>query len=275
MNAGEKTVTAVVLAGGEAGDAMAKDLAVEAKALLPIGPWPMGAYVLAALRAAPEVTDIVYVGPVDVRFAGMYDVAVPSGERITDSFALGLGAAMGRARNDRFLVVTADIPFIDGGVISRFLQAAPEGADLVYAVVREEAARARFPFQQRTYVRLRGGRLTGGNVVLLSPAVVPKLLSVLDKVFRARKNPVSLAAMLGIDVLLGLLFGRANLPMLEHRASTILGADARALVSDDAELAADVDRPAHMPGGLTDRLPTLSEPGVPGGASGMAEGGSS
>ena len=272
MSAGAGTVTAVVLAGGESNDALAKNLAVEAKALLPIGPWPMGAYVLAALRAAPKVSDIVYVGPVDVRLAGMYDVAVPSGARITDSFALGLGAAMGRARSDRFLVVTADIPFVDGDVISRFIDAAPE-ADLVYAVVREEAARARFPFQQRTYVRLRGGRLTGGNVVMLSRAAVPKVLVVLDKLFRARKNPASLAAMLGLDVLLGLLLGRANISMLERRASTILGADARALVSDDAELAADVDRPEHMPGGLTDRLPTLSEYHVPSEPSAVVDGG--
>lgn len=275
MNAGEPTVTAVVLAGGEASDVLAKDLAVEAKALLPIGPWPMGAYVLAALRAAPAVGDIVYVGPVDVGFAGMYDVDVPSGARITDSLALGLGAAMGRAaRSDRFLVVTADIPFVDGEVISRFLESAPE-ADLVYAVVREEAARARFPFQKRTYVRLQGGRLTGGNVVLLSRAVVPKLLSVLDRVFRARKNPASLAAILGLDVLFGLLLGRAKLSTLERRASKILGAEARALVSDDAELAADVDRPAHMPGGLTDRLPTLSEPRVRSESPVMADGGTS
>lgn len=272
MNVGEATVTAVVLAGGEASDALAKDLAVEAKALLPIGPWPMGAYVLAALRAAPAIADIVYVGPVDARFAGMYDVAVPSGARITDSFALGLGAAMGRARGEKFLVITADIPFVDGDIISRFLGSAPD-ADLVYAIVPEEAARARFPYQERTYVRLQGGRFTGGNVVLLSAAVVPKLLAVLERLFRARKNPASLASILGVDVLLRLLLGTAKLPMLEGRASAILGAEARALVSDDAELAADVDRPAHMPGGLTERLPVLSMPGVASGSAALAEGG--
>lgn len=265
-------VTAVVLAGGEPDDRLAAQNGVEAKALLPIGAHPMGAYVLAALRSAPSVGPVVYVGPVNGALHGLYDVAVPAGIRITESLALGLGAAIARSDAARFLIVTADVPFVDGAVLERFLEQAPT-ADLVYPAVPESAAQERFPLQRRTYVRLREGRYTGGNAVLVGRAVVPRLLGMLERLFRARKNPVALAALLGPDVVLGLLTGRASVPALERRASSILGAEVRALLTPDAELAADVDSPAHVPGALSERLPSLvALPAWQAGAGGALEG---
>lgn len=252
------TVTAVVLGGGEPSDRMAAEAGVEAKALVPLDGKPMGAYVLEALRACPEVRRIVYVGPTNVRLRGLYDVAVPSGRRLVDSMGLGLGAALGEAPATRLLVLTADIPWITGVGLSGFLAAAPE-ADLVYPAVTEAASEARFPHQHRTYARLHEGRLTGGNVVLLRAEAVPLLLPLMDRAFRARKNPLALARMFGLDVLLGVMLGSARIADLERRLERISGLRARALVSDDAALAADVDRPAHLPGGLSE-----GRPGVPG-----------
>ncbi len=248
------TVTAVVLGGGEAGDRMAEEAGVEAKALVALDGKPMGAYVLEALRGCPEVDRIVYVGPVNVRLRGLYDVAVPSGQRLVDSLAIGLGAALASAPAGRLLVLTADIPWISGEGLSAFLAAAPD-ADLVYPAVTEAASVARFPHQQRTYARLREGRLTGGNAVLLDASAVPRLLPLIDRAFKARKNPLALAGLFGTDILLAVLLGRARIPQLERRLQRIAGIRARALVTDDAALAADVDRPAHLPGGLSERRP--------------------
>lgn len=251
-------VTAVVLGGGEPGDRLAGQAGVEAKALVALDGKPMGAYVLEALRACPEVGRIVYVGPTNVRLRGLYDVAVTSGGRLVDSLALGLGAALGSGPSERLLVLTADIPWITAPGLSAFLTAAPD-ADLVYPAVTEAASVARFPHQQRTYARLREGKLTGGNAVLLTTEAVPRLLPLIDRAFRARKNPLALARMFGADVLIGVLLGRARIATLERRLERISGIRARALVTDDAALAADVDRPAHLPGGLSD-----GRPGLPG-----------
>ncbi|HKI57033.1 MAG TPA: NTP transferase domain-containing protein [Trueperaceae bacterium] len=251
-------VTAVVLGGGEPGDRMASQAGVEAKALVALDGKPMGAYVLEALRACPEVGRIVYVGPTNVRLRGLYDVAVPSGQRLVDSMALGLGAALGGAPAARLLVLTADIPWITGPGLSAFIAAAPD-ADLVYPAVTEAASVARFPHQQRTYVRLHDGRLTGGNAVLLAAEAVPRLLPLMDRAFRARKNPLALARMFGADVLVSVLLGRARIASLEGRLERMSGIRARALVTDDAALAADVDRVAHLPEGLSE-----GRPGLPG-----------
>lgn len=250
MSHSRTAVTAVVLAGGEDGDRLAREAGVEAKALVPLGDRPMGAYVLEALRACPAVGRIVYVGPVNVRLRGLYDATVPAGSRLVDSLALGLGAGLAQGARGRLLVLTADIPWVTGDVLSRFIAQAP-AAELVYPAVRRRAAEEQFPHQSRTYVRLREGALTGGNAVLLEASAVGPLLPWIDRAFRARKNPIALAGIVGPGVLLAFLVRRASIDMLERRVSRLVGITARAHLSDDASLAADVDRPAHVPGALT------------------------
>lgn len=218
----------------------------------------MAAYVLDAVRRCAAIDLTVYVGQTDVSLQGGYDVHVPPGARLTDSLALGVGAAMG-AGATAFLVITADVPWVDGSMLDRFMAAARSGgreaAQLVYAVVERDTALAAFPGQERTFVRLRDGRFTGGNVVYATSEAIVALLPLIDSLYRARKNPFALAGMLGFDTLLALVTGSASIARLERRATRLLGVDARALVSPDAALAADVDRPAHVPGAIDPSLP--------------------
>lgn len=249
-------VVAVVLAGGDRGDSLAAAAGVTAKALLPLGGAPLGSYALRALRACGAVERIVYVGPTDGQLRGLYDTAVASGERLVDSLALGLGVALG-AGAQRILVLSADIPWIDGAMIERFLADcdAAGPADIYYPVVRQGDYRSRFPDHERTFVKLRDDRFTGANLALLEATVVPALLPFLDRLFSARKNPLALAAIMGFDVLLSLPFGLAALTQLERRASALLGRNARVVIAADPELAADVDKPSHLPGVLDPERP--------------------
>jgi molybdopterin-guanine dinucleotide biosynthesis protein A len=255
---GPATLAAIVLAGGSASDALAVGGAVPSKALLPIGGEPMAVYVLAAVRECLDVDVTVLVGPQHVALDGWYDVCVPGGTRLVDSVSLGLGAAIGAGAQE-FLVITADVPWVDGPMLTRFLSGARAqelaGADLVYGVVERATAIAAFPGQERTYVKLKDGRFTGGNAVYLKRAAIGGLLPLIDDLYRARKNPFALAAMMGIDTLFALATGTASIAQLERRARRLLGVEARALISADAAIAADVDRPAHVPGAGDGRLP--------------------
>lgn len=262
--AGVADVVAVVLAGGDRGDRLAEGSGVDAKALLPVGGQPMGAYVLRALRDCEAVRRVIYVGPTEGRLDGLFDVEMASGERLVDSLALGLGAALGHGAR-RILVLSADVPWIDGAMVGRFLAAcaAGERADVYYPVVREEVSRARFPDHERTFVKVREGRFTGANLALLSPEGATALLPLIDRIFRARKNPLALAAIMGLDVLLSFVLGSASLDRLERRAASLLGRRGRVVISDDAELAADVDRPSHLPGVLDVELPHSADDSAP------------
>jgi CTP:molybdopterin cytidylyltransferase MocA len=253
-------VVAIVLAGGDRDDRLARTVGAESKALVPLRDVPMGAYVATALRSSGAVDDVVWVGPTDGRVRRLVDAALPAGHRLVDSLTLGLGAAMGRDPSARFLIVTADVPWWDADGVRAFLRDAPV-ADLVYPVVAEATAIARFPDQKRTFVRLADGRFTGGNAVLLSPRAVPALLPFVDLAYEARKQPFALARRVGWGTLLALVTGRARLDGIQERVRALLGIDARVFVSQDAAIAADVDHPEHLPGTLG--LPPLVELPLP------------
>jgi len=249
-------VVAVVLAGGDRDDRLAVTVGAVSKALVPLRDVPMGAYVAHALRASGVVGPIVWVGAADHRIRRLVDVELPSGRRMVDSLSLGLGAALTLAGRDaRLLIVTADIPWWGPEGVRAFVTEAPE-ADLVYPIVRESDARARFPDQPRTFARLRDGRFTGGNAVLLRRPAVAAMLPLLDAAFHARKRPWALARLVGFGTLVALLTGTARLADLQERVGTLLGVRARAFVSRDATIAADVDDPAHLPATLD--LPALA-----------------
>lgn len=255
-------VVAVVLAGGDRGDDLAAEGGVDAKALLPIDGQPMGAYVLRALRDSALVSHTVYVGPTEGRMGGLIDTELPAGERLVDSLALGLGAALSRDASS-ILVLSADVPWITGVMITRFVSACLDlgPVDLYYPIVREEVSRARFPDHARTFVRVREGRFTGANLALLTPGGATALLPLIDRVYRGRKNPFALAAIMGLDVLSSFVLGSASLPLLERRAAQLLGRRAKVVIAEDAELAADVDKATHLPGVLGTELPASAAEG--------------
>jgi molybdopterin-guanine dinucleotide biosynthesis protein A len=248
-------VTAVVLAGGDPGDALAVAAGVPAKALLPVAGRPLAAYVLDALAGSGRVDEVVYVGPGELELAGYDLVRLPSGRRFEDSFALGLGAALCRGATE-VLLATADLPWLVPDAVARFVDGARStGAQVVYPVVSEADMARAFPEQRRTYVRLRDGRFTGGNLALLAAEAVPAVLPLIARAFGGRKDPLRLAALVGLGVLLRLVTGTATLAALEARVGRLLGVSARALPTEDASVAADVDRLDHLPGVLDPAQP--------------------
>lgn len=245
----------MVLAGGDGGDALATAGGVPAKALLPVAGRPLADYVLDAVTRSGRVDEVVYVGPGDQELRGYELVRMPSGRRFEDSLALGMGAALGRDA-EQVLLVTADLPWLTPDAVARFVdRARATGAQLVYPVASDEVMARAFPEQRRTYVRLREGRFTGGNLALLTREAVTAVLPLVSEAFAGRKAPLRLAALVGPAVVFGLLTGTATLGALEARVGRLLGLSAKALRTEDAGLAADVDRLDHLPGVLDPAQP--------------------
>ena len=242
--AGARPRVAVLLAGGGADDSLARRHGVASKAHVPFEGVPLAQLVLQALVRSRSVDRVIYVGAPPAGVAGAVDACVPGGRRLADSLALGLGAALALAPA-QLLLVTADLPWLTPDSVDRFVAETPQ-ADLVYPIVEAAVIAAQFPGQRRTFVRTHDGRFTGGNVVLLAPAVVAPLLPFIDRLERGRKNPLALSTLFGPAVIWGLLRGSLRVADLERRASYMLGATARAFISDDGALAVDIDRAEHL-----------------------------
>ena len=237
-------IVAVVLGGSDRADPLAQEVGVAAKALVPIGGRPMASYVLEALRESEAVSAYLYVGSATPELHALATQTLVSGKSLTASLRAGLEAA--EALNpERILAISADLPWLTARTVDTFVQDAPPAA-AVYPIIPKEVAERQFPGQKRTYANLKEGAFTGGNAILLEPRILTTLLPFVDRAYEGRKNPLSLARLVGVRFALKLLVGKLAVTDLERRIGEILGMSVRAVQSRDAALGADVDTLEHI-----------------------------
>jgi len=99
---------------------------------------------------------------------------------------------------------------------------------------------------QRTFVRLRDGIFTGGNVLLVNPAKLREIEPVVREVIRLRKSPFRLASRLGFLFLLRLLTGGIRIAEVERKAEKLFGIRARAVRMPYPEIGTDLDKTADL-----------------------------
>ena len=240
---------AVVLGGGDPGDPFAAAHGAKVKALIELAGEPLGLHVLRALRESGRVERVAYVGPTTPEMDALIDERVTDAGSLLANLEAGVRALPGGERAARVLVVTADIPLVTPeqlrDVLDQAAQQSPD-AGLIYPVVRREACDAAFPGVKRTYVKVRDGTFTGGNLFLLDPRLIGQFLPRLRDVLAARKAPLKLAGIIGPSVLLRLLTGRLDVATLERKVSEILGVEARALITPHAAIGTDIDKDSDL-----------------------------
>jgi hypothetical protein len=174
------------------------------------------------------------------------DFRVPAGDSFLDNLLHGLAAMTcehSHATPDHVLVITGDLPLITAGAIEDFVtRALAADADVAYPIIPKVCCERKFPEGRRTYVRLREGVFTGGNAVVMTRGFAEQSRELIGRLYAYRKNPLKLATLFGPRFILGLLSGRLTILNLERRASAIVGARVRAVVSEHAELGFDVDK---------------------------------
>jgi hypothetical protein len=203
---------------------------------------PVLAYVLDALRASERVGDVAVVGPEDVRSVIGDAALLPIGDTMWDNVSTGLRhAPAGPA-----LLCGADVPLLTTAAVEDVVtRGLALNADFVYPIIRREDSEGQCPGLKRTYVTLREGTFTGGNLMLVN---APRLLAsdaVIREALAARKKPLTLARMISPMLVVKVLCRRARVTDLEAAITRILHARASALVTPFAEIGADLDHPGE------------------------------
>jgi molybdopterin-guanine dinucleotide biosynthesis protein A len=236
-------IDAVVLAGGPQDEVALLQPGAPNKAFVEIGATTLVGRVLAALRAAPSVGRLVVVAP--LRMKGHRDLEAadelrPDGIHISESLRNGLA---GFDPDADLLIVASDLPVLTPEAVEDFVErVGPLSADVIYGCVEKTVHLRRYPAIPHTWARMRDGTFCGGGVVALKPRALPLLERFIEELGAARKHPFKLASFFGWDMLARFALGRLTIAAAEARASKILGAPVRALVSPYPETAVNVDR---------------------------------
>lgn len=238
---------AIILAGGENSKEMCQHTPQSYEALIDIAGKPMVTFVADALARSRQVDRIFVLGPV----AELANCDFPPGTQlvangptIIETIRLGM-RALGHDRP--VLVATADIPLLTAEAVNDFLaQCGKVEADLYYPIVPKEVNELNFPGNKRTYVRLREGVFTGGNLFLVRPGIVEQCALVAEKFIAERKHPLVLCRMLGWSFVIRFLLGVLCLADVQQRVAELLGVRGAVVKSPFAELGIDVDKPSDL-----------------------------
>ena len=241
-------IDAIVLAGSTNEGRLRQCSPVENEALIPIGNRIMLDYVVAALLSAQEIEQIAIVGPKN-QLEALYAsnsriILVDSGETVIDSFIAGVKVL---APQGHILIATGDIPLLSAEAVEAFLaRCTDKEVDLYYPVVSKEANERLYPAVKRTYLHLKDGIYTGGNIFLFNPF---KLDSCIDKgreLVSLRKSPLALSKLIGLIFIIKYLTRQLSLQEIERQFSRLLGLKGKAVILDYPEIGIDVDKPSDL-----------------------------
>jgi len=235
---------AVVLAGGGKPEPLTEQEGVSNKAFIKLQKKPIIAYILDALHDASSIDRIMVVGPQEEleelnRDRSFFEIVAEQGSML-ENLAAGFELI---DPEKPCLVVTGDIPLINAAVIEQFLElCTPFEHDLYYPVLTREACLERFPETERTYVRLKEGHVTGGNIGLVRPAWFLDNKARLEMFISYRKKPLKLLKVLPLSLGIKYLFKTLSVKDLEYQLSRLLSFQAKAVFCDCVEIAVDVDK---------------------------------
>jgi hypothetical protein len=105
---------------------------------------------------------------------------------------------------------------------------------------------ARFPGSARTFTKLKGIQLCGGDMNIASLHALLSEGGFWQKMADARKSPLRQAALVGFDTLLVVLLRLETMDQVAARVCRNLGIQGRGLLCPYPELAMDVDKDHHL-----------------------------
>lgn len=240
----QSKVDVVILAGG---DGEVLDPAQRFKGLVPLGGKPLVEWVVDAFLGAERVGGIAVVIPTAENLGSWVDRVdklVVSDRDFMDNAIAGAAAF----REDRpVIIATGDIPLLTGKGVDEFIEAAlATEADFVYPLVHKESVEFAYPGAERTYFRLRSGRFTGGNAMLVDPLLLPAARDLGQRLFNQRKNALALVRTAGLGFMVKFMMGQLVPSDLAGKLQEFIGGTGAAVELRDPAIAMDVDKPSDL-----------------------------
>ncbi|MGE5123194.1 MAG: nucleotidyltransferase family protein, partial [Acidobacteriaceae bacterium] len=217
---------AVVIAGGIPGpeDALYPYTLGKPKALMDIGGKPMIQWVLDALEAARLVDNLVVIGLDDASGVSCNRplTFIPNRLTMIENILGGINKVVEvNPSATRILLVSSDIPAITSEMVDWEIETAlPMDVDLCYNVVKRQVIESRFPGSKRTFTRLKGMDVCGGDMNVIRTSVARMPTDIWTRLINSRKNPIKQAAIIGFDTLFLILLRAIT---LEEAVSKVAG----------------------------------------------------
>jgi len=220
------------------------------KAMVDILGKPMVQWVLDALSGAHKVENIVLIGLTEE--SGLTCAKpltfLPNRISMIENILGGIKKITEiNPTASRLLLVSSDIPGITSAMVDWEIETTSDtDVDLCYSVVKREVMEIRYPSSRRTFTKLKGMEICGGDMNVLRTTVASMNTDIWEKLIASRKNPVRQAAIMGFDTLLLILLRVITLDEAVKKVTARLQMTGKAIVCPYAEIGMDVDKPNQL-----------------------------
>ena len=220
----------------------------EPKALLPIAGKPMVQWVLDAVGSTEHINNVVIIGlsPDHGLQCGDKPVHyVHNAGSIFDNAIVGCKAVLKlNPGSTRTLWVSADLPLLTPAMLDWFIgQTNQSKHDLYYQIIEQNVMESRFPACKRTYTKLKGETVCGGDVSAINPNVASGAHPAFRKISAARKSVAKQAALIGPWPFLLLLTRQLSTERAAKIVRKRLGLNGIFVNTPFPEMGMDVDKP--------------------------------
>lgn len=209
-------------------------------------------YVVNGLQAAGRLQNIIVVGlepesTTECAFTRPVSFLPDQGSLYGNARA-GLEWCLALRPEERLvLIASADIPLIEGFLVDEFItQCRPHECLGYYPLVRQETMEAQFPGARRSYARLKGENVAGGDMVLVDTRLLTRSDGWGENMTSARKQAWKLVRLLGIRFLIMYLLRQLTVADIEEKVRLIAGGPVKIILSPHAALAMDADKPHQV-----------------------------
>jgi molybdopterin-guanine dinucleotide biosynthesis protein A len=220
------------------------------KALLELCGKPMVQWVLDALGSARRVEQVVLIGLDETSGLTCSKplTFMPNKVSMIENLLAGIKKVLEiNPSATRALLVSSDIPGITSEMVDWEVETSLQAdVDLCYSVVKREVLEARYPGSKRTYTKLKGMQVCGGDLNVVHTSVATMNTDIWEKLIASRKNPIKQASIIGFDTLLLALLGIISLDQAVQKATARLHMTGKAIICPYAEVGMDVDKPNQL-----------------------------
>lgn len=254
----------IILAGGLPGpeDPIYPYTQGKPKALLDMHGRTLLERVVDAVQACQYVEDVVVIGlggDMGMQFQRPVHHLPDQGSLVGNGIAGLNWIAQNKPHTTHILGASGDVPLLTGPLLDELIESCrPFTHDVYYNFITREVMEKRFPHSTRTYVKLKGLEVAGGDVGIMSTRLAEQR-ELLEAVTNVRKHAWQIARIVGLRMLIKLLFRQISLPDIEATAERLTGLPVKVRLNPHAEIGMDADKP-HQVDLLRAELARLDSP---------------
>ncbi|MCB9421150.1 MAG: NTP transferase domain-containing protein [Ardenticatenaceae bacterium] len=242
----------IVVAGGvpQEEDLLYEYTQGKPKALLEMNGRTMLERVVNALQSARQIDEIVVIGlgsDMGQTFLRPVHHLPGQGNLINNAIAGVDWIMQHKPDTQAVMLSSADIPLLTGELVDALIEMCrPFDQGVYYSFVTKETMEARFPGSKRTFTKLKGVEVAGGDLGIIQPDILLNNRALWEALSNARKHAWQIAREVGIMVLLKLLTRQLSIADIEQLAERLTGMPSRVLLNPYAEMGMDGDKPHQI-----------------------------